>query len=101
MHSGQRYGWPISYDLIGLRRHLYHYAGRAGLAGERLDDLVLAANEAIVNVLEHGEAIGTVSIRYDTQALTVDVVDAAGRLRAEHAPMSLPARVRAADLGCG
>jgi anti-sigma regulatory factor (Ser/Thr protein kinase) len=90
VHSQQRYRWPISNDLTGLRRHLYHHAGRAGLAGERRDDLVLAANEAIVNVLEHGGAIGTVIIRYDTQALTVDIVDAAGRLRAEHAPHERP-----------
>ncbi|MEU8377973.1 ATP-binding protein [Streptosporangium sp. NPDC048865] len=90
MHSQQRGRWPISDDLIGLRRHLYHHAGRAGLAGTQRDDLLLAANEAVINVLEHGGASGTVSIEYDTHALTVDIVDAAGRLRPEHARREHP-----------
>ncbi|MEU8381903.1 ATP-binding protein, partial [Streptosporangium sp. NPDC048865] len=90
MHSQQHGRWPISDDLIGLRRHLYHHAGRAGLAGTRRDDLVLAANEAVINVLEHGGAAGSVSIGYDTHVLTVDVVDTAGRLRPEHARREHP-----------
>ncbi|MGC5010088.1 ATP-binding protein [Streptosporangium sp. DT93] len=91
MHSQQRCRWPISDDLIGLRRHLYHHIDQAGLAGPRRDDLVLAANEAVINVLEHGGATGTVSIWHDAQALTVDVVDAVGRLRAEHTRRERPA----------
>ncbi|MFI6510405.1 ATP-binding protein [Streptosporangium sp. NPDC050855] len=90
MHTQQRYRWPISNDLSGLRRHLYHHTDRAGLVGTRRVDLVLAANEAVINVLEHGDATGTVIIQYDAQVLTVDIIDAAGRLRAEHAPGECP-----------
>ncbi|MFI6513657.1 ATP-binding protein [Streptosporangium sp. NPDC050855] len=92
MHAQQPYyRWPISKDLVGLRRHLYHHADRAGLVGTRRIDLVLAANEAIVNVLEHGDATGTVIVRYDAQVLIVDIIDTAGRLRPEHAPRRPPA----------
>ena len=90
MRDQQPCRWPISSDLAGLRRHLYHHTDRAGLAGTRRDDLVPAANEAVINVLEHGGATGTVSIRHDAQALTVEVVDAAGRLRPEHARRERP-----------
>ncbi|GAA3000496.1 ATP-binding protein [Streptosporangium longisporum] len=90
MHDQQCYRWPISKDLVGLRRYLHHHAGRAGLVGMRRIDLVLAAHEAVINVLEHGGATGTLIVRYDTQALTVDIVDDAGRLRAEHAPRECP-----------
>lgn len=90
MPSQQQCRRPISDDLTGLRRHLYHHTDQAGLAGTRRDDMVLAANEAVINVLEHGGANGTVSIRHDARALTVEVVDTAGRLRPEHARRERP-----------
>ncbi|GAB3879622.1 hypothetical protein GCM10027612_05730 [Microbispora bryophytorum subsp. camponoti] len=46
--------WPITDDLAALRENIQRYALRAGLTGSRLDDLVIAANEAAINVLEHG-----------------------------------------------
>ncbi|MFD0663892.1 hypothetical protein [Thermocatellispora tengchongensis] len=46
--------WRISDDLGALRAQVRTFAGRAGLSGDRLDDLVLAANEAAVGVLTQG-----------------------------------------------
>jgi len=91
MHTDQRDHWPISTDLIGLRRYLHHYMSQVGLAGTRRDDLLLAANEAVINVLEHGDAAGSVSVWHDEADLVVDVVDDAGRLSPEQANRSRPA----------
>ncbi|WP_329081705.1 MULTISPECIES: ATP-binding protein [unclassified Streptosporangium] len=90
MHTDQRGHWPISPDLIGLRRHLHRYASQVGLAGTRRDDLLLAANEAVINVLEHGDAAGTVSVWRDEADLVVDVVDDAGRLAPDQADHRRP-----------
>ena len=50
--------WPITDDLASLRENVQRYAARAGLTGPRLDGLVIAANEAAINVLEHGGGAG-------------------------------------------
>lgn len=101
MHTDQRGHWPISPDLIGLRRHLHRYASQVGLAGTRRDDLLLAANEAVINVLEHGDAAGTVSVWRDEADLVVDVVDDAGRLAPDQADHRRPTPARFAGSGCG
>ncbi|MFF3438588.1 ATP-binding protein [Streptosporangium sp. NPDC002721] len=91
MHADQHGHWPISTDLIGLRRHLYRYMSQVGLVGTRRDDLLLAANEAVINVLEHGDAVGSVSVWHDEADLVVDVVDDAGRLTSDQADRRRPA----------
>ncbi|MFC4592059.1 ATP-binding protein [Sphaerisporangium corydalis] len=80
MSDDQRGHWPITADLTLLRQRLLRHAARAGLSGPRLDDLLIAANEAAINVLEHGGGDGTLTIWHDEADLTVDVVDTSGRL---------------------
>ena len=82
--------WPIDEDLTALRERLFQHAAQAGMRGERLDDLLLAVNEAVINVLEHGGGDGTLSISQDETYLTVDVTDAAGHLDVRHIPRKRP-----------
>ncbi|WP_162642298.1 ATP-binding protein [Streptosporangium sp. 'caverna'] len=82
--------WPIDEDLTALRERLFQHAAQAGMRGERLDDLLLAVNEAVINVLEHGGGDGTLSISQDETYLTVDITDAAGHLDVRHIPRKRP-----------
>lgn len=70
--------WPITWDLAGLRARVETYAARVGLAGTRLSDLVLAVNEAVINVLEHAGTAGRVGIRHDDTCLIVEIIDYRG-----------------------
>ncbi|WP_371786080.1 ATP-binding protein [Streptosporangium subroseum] len=90
MNPDQRTYWPISTDLAALRRRVHRYATQAGLTGTRRDDLLLAVNEAAINVLEHGGGSGTVTLWHDERDLTVNVVDIAGRLTAHDVHRRLP-----------
>ncbi|GIH95491.1 ATP-binding protein [Planobispora siamensis] len=83
--------WPITTDLGALRGHVYSHAAMAGLSGERLDNLLIAANEAAINVLEHGGGHGTLSMRRDGSYLTVEVADSVGKLSPQDALRSRPA----------
>lgn len=82
--------WPIDEDLSALRERLHQRAIRAGIRGERLDDLLLAANEAVINVLEHGGGRGTLDIWQDETYLTIDVTDTVGLLSSERIPAQRP-----------
>ncbi|GAA2891158.1 hypothetical protein GCM10010517_55420 [Streptosporangium fragile] len=82
--------WPIDEDLTALRERLQRYAAQAGMRGDRLDDLLLAANEAVINVLEHGGGKGTLSIWRNDTSLTVDVTDTVGRLASGQVPRERP-----------
>ncbi|MFJ2028130.1 ATP-binding protein [Streptosporangium sp. NPDC087985] len=83
--------WPIDDDLTALRQRLLQHAAQAGMRGERLDDLLLAVNEAVINVLEHGGGKGTLSIWHNDSCITVDVIDTAGNLAPRHIPPERPA----------
>ncbi|GHH65442.1 hypothetical protein GCM10017673_09510 [Streptosporangium violaceochromogenes] len=72
--------WPIDDDLSALRERLLRHASAAGMRGTRLDDLLIAVNEAVINVLEHGGGEGTLSFWHSDAFITVDVCDTAGRL---------------------
>ncbi|WP_169983706.1 ATP-binding protein [Microbispora sp. H10836] len=72
--------WPITDDLAALRENIQRYAVQAGLTGPRLDDLVIAANEAAINVLEHGGGAGTLAISCDGGVVAVDIADHVGAL---------------------
>ena len=48
--------------LRELRQFTYRHAQSAGLAGDRLDDFVLAINELATNSIEHGGGSGTLHI---------------------------------------
>ncbi|TMR13295.1 ATP-binding protein [Nonomuraea turkmeniaca] len=75
---------PVSADLAFIR-DLVRVCGRyAGLTGERLDHLVLAVNEAVTNVLDHGGAAGSVTARGTQDGIIVEILDFAGRLSAGH-----------------
>ncbi|MEU6412985.1 ATP-binding protein [Microbispora sp. NPDC046933] len=86
----QRRQWPITDDLAALRENIQRYAVQAGLTGPRLDDLVIAANEAAINVLEHGGGAGTLAISCDGIVLAVDVADHVGVLRPGAVPSERP-----------
>ncbi|MEV4360032.1 ATP-binding protein [Nonomuraea sp. NPDC049625] len=45
---------PVSADLGWIRDLIRIFARNTGLTGERLEDLVMAVNEAITNVFDHG-----------------------------------------------
>ncbi|MGW0809832.1 ATP-binding protein [Nonomuraea sp. NPDC002799] len=75
---------PISADLDRIRHQIRLHARDSGLSGERLDDLVLAVNEAVTNVLDHGGADGTITARGGPHGVTVEVLDQAGRLTRDH-----------------
>lgn len=85
------YHWNISTDVGVLRDRLEFLAADAGLPAPRVVDLLLAVNEAVSNVLEHGGGQGSVTIANDDHALTVEVLDHGGMLGAEHLPRNPPA----------
>ncbi|MGW3341846.1 ATP-binding protein [Nonomuraea rubra] len=75
---------PITADL-GLIRDLVRLHGRhSGLPDRRLEDLVLAVNEAVTNVLDHGGKAGLVTARAARGQIVVDVLDFGGRLTHDH-----------------
>ncbi|MGN9846333.1 ATP-binding protein [Nonomuraea sp. H19] len=75
---------PIRADLDFIR-DLVRLCGRyVGLTGERLEDLVLAVNEAVANVLIHGGKAGLVTARSTRDELAVEVLDVGGRLSRDH-----------------
>lgn len=88
--ADHRRQWPITDDLATLRENVQRYAEQAGLTGPRLDDLVIAANEAAINVLEHGGGSGMLTISCDGGTLAVDVVDRVGVLRPGAVPSERP-----------
>ncbi|GAA2819291.1 ATP-binding protein [Nonomuraea rubra] len=75
---------PITADL-GLIRDLVRLHGRhSGLPDRRLEDLVLAVNEAVTNVLDHGGKAGLVTARAARGQIVVDVLDFGGLLTHDH-----------------
>ncbi|MEU3167160.1 ATP-binding protein [Streptosporangium sp. NPDC006930] len=82
--------WPIDEDLSGLRERLQYHAVQAGMRGERLDDLLLVTNEAVINILEHGGGKGTLAIWQNETHLTVDVTDTLGLLTTRYVPRERP-----------
>ncbi|GAA4521807.1 ATP-binding protein [Nonomuraea ferruginea] len=73
---------PITADLGLLREHVRAFASAEGLSGSRLDDLVIAVNEAADNVLEHGGGSGRLDAWADDRGIWIDVADSAGTLTA-------------------
>ncbi|MGW0801590.1 ATP-binding protein [Nonomuraea sp. NPDC002799] len=75
---------PISADLGFIRDLVRIHGHHCGLRGQRLDDLILAVNEAVANVLDHGGTAGQVTARGTGDAITVEILDIAGRLTGDH-----------------
>ncbi|GAA2854055.1 hypothetical protein GCM10010517_12050 [Streptosporangium fragile] len=90
MRTRVRHRWTITRDLSALRGDISRYAVDAGLTGRRLDDLLLAAHEAAVNVLRHAGGEGTVTVWHDDVYVTVDVTDRCGLLSMRDARRERP-----------
>jgi anti-sigma regulatory factor (Ser/Thr protein kinase) len=68
----------ITYDLGRLRAFVAHQARAGGMRGERLDDLLLAANEAATNALVHSGRPGVVRVWRDDGHLVCEFTDGGG-----------------------
>lgn len=62
--------------LSALRSAVHERGAKAGLPNERVEDLVLAANELATNVVSHGEGNGELRMWTDDSWLVCEVVDA-------------------------
>lgn len=65
-------------DLFAVRRFARECAAAAGLAPERVDDVVMAVNEAATNAIEHGGGGGTVRVWTEHGSMVVEVRNAGG-----------------------
>lgn len=81
-----------------VRRFVGERARRAGLDGQRLDDLVLAANEVATNSIRHGGGEGTVSLWSDDDVLVCDLRDS-GRFEEPLAGRRRPSGSKAGGRG--
>jgi anti-sigma regulatory factor (Ser/Thr protein kinase) len=63
------------HDLALVRRFVALQAGAAGLAGERLEDVVLAVNELVANSIRHGGGEGVVRAWHDGGTFFCEVRD--------------------------
>ncbi|MEU4332823.1 ATP-binding protein [Nonomuraea dietziae] len=91
---------PITSDLVALREHVHVFGRRAGLDDQRAQDLVIVANEAATNVLDHGGGSGTLIALSDKAGVRLEIVDVGCTLSEAHlAPDSNP--IPAAAWGSG
>jgi anti-sigma regulatory factor (Ser/Thr protein kinase) len=61
--------------VTALRHTVASRAAAAGLAGERLDDFVVAVNELLTNAVRHGGGAGRVVLWRHDDAVICEVVD--------------------------
>jgi serine/threonine-protein kinase RsbW len=84
--SGVAYRRGIGIDLLlseafdhgritELRHAVASCAAGAGLAGDRLDDFVVAVNELLTNAVQHGGGRGRVSLWCSGASVVCEVVD--------------------------
>jgi anti-sigma regulatory factor (Ser/Thr protein kinase) len=67
---------PFDHSSITALRHaVASCAARAGLAGDRLDDFVVAINELLTNAVRHGGGGGEVSVWWANGAVFCEVTD--------------------------
>jgi serine/threonine-protein kinase RsbW len=67
-----------SFDHSGvtaLRHAVASCAGRSGLAGDRLDDFVVAVNELLTNAVRHGGGTGRLTLWRDAASVVCEVSD--------------------------
>jgi anti-sigma regulatory factor (Ser/Thr protein kinase) len=75
----------FDHQLITAVRHaVTRFAVRAGLAGQRLDDFVLAVNEMMTNSVRHAGGSGTLILWCQNEKLECDVVDEGPGIPSEH-----------------
>jgi serine/threonine-protein kinase RsbW len=61
--------------LTGLRHTVARQAAKAGLAGQRLDDFVLAVNEMMTNAVRYAGGGGILTLWGDDDRLECEVAD--------------------------
>lgn len=62
-------------QVTELRHTVAACARRSGLAGQRLEDFVLAVNELITNAVRHGGGSGRLRMWWDDTGVTCEVSD--------------------------
>jgi serine/threonine-protein kinase RsbW len=96
-HAGSRSPWAIlpfgaspllaerfdRHRVTGLRHALASCVERAGLAGQRLDDFVLAVNELITNAVRHGGGVGELTLWRTSDMVLCEVSDGGGGIGRE------------------
>jgi len=60
--------------------------GKAGLAGDRLDDFVVAVNELLTNAVRHGGGLGRVAVWRQDGELVCEVSDSGAGLAEPRPP---------------
>lgn len=61
--------------VTALRHVVASCAGSAGLAGDRLEDFVVAVNELLTNAVRHGGGTGQLALWRGTDAVVCEVSD--------------------------
>jgi serine/threonine-protein kinase RsbW len=67
-------------NITDLRHQVAGYCARAGLAGQPLDDFVLAVYEMLTNAVRHGGGTGSLRLWREGDALVCEVRDTGGGL---------------------
>lgn len=62
-------------ELPSLRHAVHDSARACGLAGDALDDFVVAVHELATNAIRHGGGRGRIDLRRDGDTLLCDVID--------------------------
>jgi anti-sigma regulatory factor (Ser/Thr protein kinase) len=70
-------------DLAATRHAVARHAARAGLAGQRLEDFVLAVNEILTNAVRHADGGGTLRLWCIGGRLLCEVTDSGGGIPAD------------------
>src|SRR4051812_22608063 len=67
-------------SITALRHAVASRAGEAGLAGDRLDDFVVAVNELLTNAVRHGGGAGRLALWRQGNAVVCEVSDSGAGL---------------------
>jgi anti-sigma regulatory factor (Ser/Thr protein kinase) len=79
-------------SITPLRHAVASRAGEAGLAGDRLDDFVVAVNELLTNAVRHGGGLGRLALWRQDGDVVCEVSDSGAGLAAPRpAPQVRPA----------
>jgi anti-sigma regulatory factor (Ser/Thr protein kinase) len=70
--------------ITPVRHALLHAAAAVGLAGQRLDDFVLAVNEMMTNVVRHARSSGALTLWCQDGALQCEIIDEGPGIPAEY-----------------
>jgi anti-sigma regulatory factor (Ser/Thr protein kinase) len=89
---------PAGTDLAAVRAVLRDHALTSGMTARRVELLVLAVNEAVTNVLDHGGEGGRLVARAGDKGMVVEILDEGGTLLPEHL-RRLPARNPTSGMG--